>query len=295
MTTASSPPAISFEFFPPTGASGAMRLWRSVERLAPLDPAFVSVTYGAGGATRERTFGAIHAIHDRARLDVAGHLTCVGATRAETLGVARLYRKMGVRRIVALRGDMPDGAPFSPHENGFAGSVELVRALKDMDDFHVTVGAYPEPHPEAGSDGADIDHLKRKFDAGADAAITQFFFEAETFLRFRDQCVAAGITQPVIPGVLPVESFAKVQRFAARCGATIPEWMKSAYRNVEDAAQEDLLSTSIATEICDTLSREGAEHIHLYTLNNPDLPYRVCQALGVETRPMSIAVAGGCG
>ena len=289
------PIGVSFEFFPPTGATGAMRVWRSVERLAPLGPTLVSVTYGAGGATRERTFGAIHAIHDRARLDVAGHLTCVGASRSETLGVAKLYEKMGVRRIVALRGDMPDGGAFQPHENGLSDSVELVKALKGEGDFHVTVGAYPEPHPEARDENADIEHLKRKFDAGADAAITQFFFEAETFLRFRDRCVAAGITQQIIPGVLPVESFKKVQRFAERCGAVIPQWMISAYRNVEDEAQEDLLSTSIASEICDTLRREGADHIHLYTLNNPDLPYRVCQALGVETQPMRIAAAGGCG
>ena len=295
MTRSDDKIGISFEFFPPTGATGAMRLWRSVERLAPLGPKFVSVTYGAGGATRERTFGAIHAIHDRARLDVAGHLTCVGASKSETLGVARLYSKMGVRRIVALRGDMPGGGPFQPHEDGFSGSVELVTALKKAGDYHVTVGAYPEPHPEARDDNADIEHLKRKFDAGADAAITQFFFEPETFLRFRDRCVAAGITQPVFPGVLPVESFSKVQRFAERCGAVIPQWMVSAYGNVEDEAQEELLSTSIATEICDTLRREGAEHIHLYTLNNPDLPYRVCQALGVETQPMRIAAAGGCG
>lgn len=183
------PISISFEFFPPTGATGAMRLWRSVERLAPLGPKFVSVTYGAGGATRERTFGAIHAIHDRARIDVAGHLTCVGASRRETLNIAKLYARMGVRRIVALRGDMPGGGPFQAHEDGFSGSVELVRALKASGEFHVTVGAYPEPHPEARNNDTDIEHLKRKFDAGADAAITQFFFEAETFLRFRDRCV----------------------------------------------------------------------------------------------------------
>lgn len=293
MTT--STPTISFEFFPPKGPEGAMRLWRSVERLAPLGPRYVSVTYGAGGSTRERTVSAIHTIRDRARLDVAGHLTCVGATKEETLSVARTYAKMGCRRIVALRGDAQDpSVGFVPHPGGFSGSVELVKALKAEGRFHVTVGAYPEPHPEASSDGADVDHLKRKFDAGADDAITQFFFDIDTFLRFRDRCAAAGITKPIIPGVLPIENFSKMQGFAARCGATVPEWMSTAYANAEAADAVELLSVSIASEMCDTLRREGAGHIHLYTLNNPDLPYQVCQALGVETIPMSIAATAGC-
>ncbi|MEX2518948.1 MAG: methylenetetrahydrofolate reductase [NAD(P)H] [Paracoccaceae bacterium] len=292
---ASSAPTISFEFFPPKGPEGAARLWRSVERLAPLGPRFVSVTYGAGGSTRERTIAAIHTIRDRARLDVAGHLTCVGATREETLSVARAYRKMGCRRIVALRGDAQGGAAqFEPHPGGFTGSVELIGALKAEGPFHVTVGAYPEPHPDAGGDNADVEHLKRKFDAGADDAITQFFFDTETFLRFRDRCAAAGICKPVIPGVLPVEHFGRMKNFAARCGATVPEWMATAFANAEAAGAVELLSVSIASEMCDTLRREGAGHIHLYTLNNPDLPYQVCQALGVETTPMRVAASGGC-
>lgn len=290
-----SAPTISFEFFPPKGQNGAMRLWRSVERLAPLGPKFVSVTYGAGGSTRERTVSAIHAIRERARLDVAGHLTCVGATREETLRVARLYAKMGCRRIVALRGDAAEGdGVFRPHPEGFTGSVDLIRGLKDLGPFHITVGAYPEPHPEARGDNADVDHLKRKFDAGADDAITQFFFDVEDFLRFRDRCAAAGIDKPVIPGVLPIENFARMKGFAARCGANVPEWMEAAYANAEASDAVELLSISIASEMCDTLNREGAGHIHLYTLNNPDLPYQVCQALGVETQPMRIAAAGGC-
>lgn len=292
---ATSAPSISFEFFPPRGRDGAMRLWRSVERLAPLGPKFVSVTYGAGGSTRERTVSAIHAIRERARLDVAGHLTCVGATREETLGVARLYAKMGCRRIVALRGDAAEGdAAFAPHPEGFSGSVELIAALKATGRFHVTVGAYPEPHPEATSDDADIVHLKRKFDAGADDAVTQFFFDVEDYLRFRDRCAAAGIDRPIIPAVLPIENFGRMTRFAARCGATVPDWMGAAFANAAEAGAEELLSISIASEMCDTLHREGAGHIHLYTLNNPDLPYQVCQALGVETQPMRIAAAGGC-
>ncbi|MFV0475759.1 MAG: methylenetetrahydrofolate reductase [NAD(P)H] [Pikeienuella sp.] len=291
-----SPPSISFEFFPPKGPKGAMRLWRSVERLAPLGPRFVSVTYGAGGSTRERTVAAIQTIRDRAGLDVAGHLTCVGAGREETMAVARTYAKMGCRRIVALRGDGAEGAgTFAPHPGGFSGSVDLIRALKDEGGFHVTVGAYPEPHPEARGEGADIAHLKRKFDAGADDAITQFFFDTETFLRFRDRCAAAGIERPIIPGVLPIEDFARMAGFAARCGARVPDWMKTAYANAEAADAVELLSVSIAAEMCDRLRREGAGHIHIYTLNNPDLPYQVCQALGVEVRPMRIAATGGCG
>ncbi|MFN3261972.1 MAG: methylenetetrahydrofolate reductase [NAD(P)H] [Pikeienuella sp.] len=288
-------PTISFEFFPPKGPEGALRLWRSVERLAPLGPCFVSVTYGAGGSTRERTVAAIQTIRDRAGLDVAGHLTCVGATREETLAVARTYAKLGCRRIVALRGDPANGAErFTPHPGGFSGSVELIEALKAEGRFHVSVGAYPEPHPEAAGEGADVTHLKRKFDAGADDAITQFFFDVETFLRFRDRCAKAGIDRPIIPGVLPIENFARMKGFAARCGARVPAWMETAFANAEETGAGELLSISIAAEMCDTLRREGAGHIHLYTLNNPDLPYQVCQALGVETTPMRIAATGGC-
>ncbi|MEM8751463.1 MAG: methylenetetrahydrofolate reductase [NAD(P)H] [Pseudomonadota bacterium] len=287
-------PTISFEFFPPKGPTGAMRLWSSVERLAPLGPKFVSVTYGAGGSTRERTVAAIHAIRERARLDVAGHLTCVGAAKSETLGVAKLYARMGCKRIVALRGDAPDGeAAFAPHPKGFSGSVELVAALREAGDHHITVGAYPEPHPEAGSEGADVEHLKRKFDAGADDAITQFFFDPECFLRFRDRCVAAGIEKPIIPGVLPIENFAKMKGFAARCGASVPNWMETAFSNAEDAGATELLAISIAAEMCDALTKEGVGHIHLYTLNNPDLTYQLCQAIGVETTPMRVAASAG--
>lgn len=273
-----------------------MRLWRSVERLAPMGPEFVSVTYGAGGSTQERTIAAIHTIRERARLDVAGHLTCVGASREETLAIADSYAKMGCRRIVALRGD-PQNAEegFRQHPGGFSGSCDLVSALKETGRFHVSVGAYPEPHPEAADENADVEHLKRKFDAGADDAITQFFFSAETFLRFRDRCAAAGIDKPVIPGVLPIENFGRMRNFAARCGATVPDWMVSAFENAKEAGATELLSISIASEMCDRLNREGAGHIHLYTLNNPDLPYQVCQALGIEPKPVSIAATGGCG
>lgn len=289
-------PSVSFEFFPPSGTMGAMRLWSAVERLAPLGPKFVSVTYGAGGGTRQKTIAAIHAVRERARLDVAGHLTCVGATRSETLSVADIYAKMGCRRIVALRGDAPGGAGrFEPHPDGFSDSVELVEALAATGRFRIAVGAYPEPHPEAAGDDADVLHLKRKFDAGADEAITQFFFDVEDFLRFRDRCVKAGIDKPIIPGVLPIENFAKMSGFARKCGAGVPDWMAAAFERAEEAGAAELLSISIASEICDTLVNEGAEHLHLYTLNNPDLAYQVCQALGVEPQATRIAMAAGCG
>lgn len=293
MTTAAGL-SLSFEFFPPKGPDGAARLWRSVERLAPLGPQFVSVTYGAGGSTRDRTVSAIHAIRERARLDVAGHLTCVGASKAETLDVARSYARLGCRRIVALRGDPAErGAVFAPHEDGFAGSIELIEGLGALRRFHITVGAYPELHPDAGGGNADVEHLKRKFDAGADDAITQFFFDVEDFLRFRDRCTAAGIVKPVIPGILPIENFGRMANFAAKCGATVPGWMGTAFENAAEAGAEELLAVSIASEMADTLRREGAGHLHFYTLNNPDLPYQVCQALGVETLPMRVAAVGG--
>lgn len=286
---------ISFEFFPPQGAQGAMRLWTSVERLAPLAPEFVSVTYGAGGTTRDRTVAAIHTIRERARLNVAGHLTCVGATKLETLAIARTYAKMGCRHIVALRGDAPEGGEFETHPGGFSGSVGLIEALGAMGDFKISVGAYPERHPEAASWDADVEHLKRKQDAGATEAITQFFFDHETFLRFRDRCVAGGVTIPIIPGVLPIENFGKMKRFAARCAASVPVWMDTAFANAEEAGASDLLSLSIASELCEELLREGAGRLHIYTLNNPDLTYQLCQALGVEAQPMRLAAVGGCG
>ena len=291
--SASALPRISFEFFPPKSPKASMALWSAVERLAPLGPDFVSVTYGAGGTTRDRTLAAILAIRDRARLDVAGHLTCVGASKNDVLKVARAYAKLGVRRIVALRGDAPDGEAFRAHPDGFAGSVELIEALAAQDQFQIWVGAYPERHPEATNDKADIEHLKRKLDAGATGAITQFFFDNDSFLRFRDRAAAAGITAPIIPGILPVENFARMAAFAAKCGTEIPPWMHKAYGNATSEAEHDLLSVAICAEQCDCLTEEGVEHLHLYTMNKPDLPYQVCQALGVEPVPMRVAASCG--
>jgi methylenetetrahydrofolate reductase (NADPH) len=292
-TTSGALPSLSFEFFPPHNPEGSLRLWRSVERLAPLAPRFVSVTYGAGGTTRDRTAAAIQTIVERARLPVAGHLTCVGASREETLEVARAYARLGVRRIVALRGDPPRGAGrFEPHPDGFAGAAELVAALRGVGDFEISVAAYPEKHPEAPDLAADIEHLKRKVDAGASNVITQFFFDTDDFLRFRDACAAAGIAVPIIPGVLPVENFAKMTNFAARCQARVPEWMHRAFARAETEADAYLLSVSIACVQCDALIREGVTHLHLYTLNNPDLTYDVCHALGYAAAPLAVAADG---
>ncbi len=287
-------PSLSFEFFPPHSPEASLRLWRSVERLAPLAPRFVSVTYGAGGTTRDRTNAAIQTILGRARLTVAGHLTCVGASREETLDVARGYARMGVRRIVALRGDPPKGETrFVPHPDGFASAAELVAGLRSVGDFEIAVGAYPEAHPEALSLAADIDNLKRKLDAGASTAITQFFFENETFLRFRDACARAGITAPIVPGILPVENFGKMLNFAARCRAAVPEWMHKAYAHADTPEAAHLLSVATAADQCSGLIAEGVEHLHVYTLNNPDLTFDVCRALGYVAAPLAFAAEGG--
>ncbi len=287
-------PRVSFEFFPPKSPRASMALWESVQRLAPLAPEFVSVTYGAGGATRDRTMAAMLAIRDCARLNVAGPLTCVGATRAEVLKVARDYARLGCHRIVALRGDPPAGQTrFEPHPDGFKGAVELVAALSGLGLFDIWVAAYPEVHPEASSPQADIDQLKRKLDAGATGAITQLFFENETFYRFRDACAAAGITAPIMPGILPVEDFDKTVRFAESCGATVPKWMFKAYGNAEDDASHDLLSIAIATEQCDELLSDGVSDLHFYTLNKSELVFQVCRALGVEPEPVQIAAGVG--
>ncbi|GIX15353.1 MAG: methylenetetrahydrofolate reductase [Paracoccaceae bacterium] len=285
--------SVSFEFFPPSTPEATLRLWRSVERLAPLGPRFVSVTYGAGGTTRDRTLAAIMTIRDRARLDVAGHLTCVGATREETLEVARAYRRLGARAVVALRGDPPKGtARFQPHPGGFRNAAELVAALKADGAGEIYVAAYPEVHPEAASAEADLDNLRAKVEAGATAAITQFFFDTERFLRFRDRAAAAGIHAPILPGILPIENFEKMCGFAARCGTHVPEELHRAFARAETAEDRQLLATAIACEQCDRLRAEGVGHFHFYTLNNPDLTFNICRALGFEAVPLSIAAGG---
>jgi methylenetetrahydrofolate reductase (NADPH) len=285
-------PSVSFEFFPPKSLEGSFRLWDCVSALGPFQPSFVSVTYGAGGTTRRLTHEAVATIRKTSGLPVAAHLTCVDATREETLAIAQAYAEAGITEIVALRGDPPQGAEgFRPHPEGFASSVELVDALARTGRFAIRVGAYPERHPQAASDSADIEFLKRKIDAGASSAITQFFFQPETFLRFRDACAAAGISAPILPGILPVESWSGVRRLAARCGASIPPATARAFENAERDGATGLLALATATALCDRLLREGVEHLHFYTLNKPDLTRDTCLALGLAPRPRLQAVA----
>jgi methylenetetrahydrofolate reductase (NADPH) len=285
-------PAISFEFFPPQSLEASFRLWDTVQTLAPLSPRFVSVTYGAGGTTRNLTREAVATLHKTSGLNVAAHLTCVNASRAETLEIAEGFAEAGVREIVALRGDPPKGAAaFTPHPEGFANSCELISALAAMGRFTIRVGAYPDVHPEAASAAADIDWLKAKLDAGADEAITQFFFEAETFLRFRDACAKAGIDHAVTPGILPIENWKGTRRFAERCGAKLPDWLIDAFGKAERDGREDLLAIAQCTELCSDLVDHGVERLHFYTLNRPDLTRDVCHALGITHRPMLENVA----
>ena len=278
-------PSISFEFFPPKSLEASFRLWDTVQSLAPLNPRFVSVTYGAGGTTRELTRDAVGTLHSATDLNVAAHLTCVDASREETLAIADDFATAGVSEIVALRGDPPKGSTgFQPHPDGFADSCELIEALADTGKFNIRVGAYPEQHPEAASAQADIDWLKRKIDSGASEAITQFFFEADTFFRFRDACVKAGIDAPIIPGILPIENWVGTRKFAASCGANIPAWMDNAFEKALRDGRHDLLATAIATELCSDLLEGGVENLHFYTLNKPDLTRDICHALGVTPR-----------
>lgn len=275
-------PDVSFEFFPPQSLEASFRLWDTVQTLAPLNPRFVSVTYGAGGTTRDLTREAVATLHKSSGLTVAAHLTCVNASRAETLAIADDYAAAGVSEIVALRGDPPKGsAGFEAHSEGFANSVELIEALADTGKFQIRVGAYPEAHPEAADMAANVDWLKRKIDAGADEALTQFFFEAETFLRFRDACAKAGITAPIIPGVLPIENWKGARSFALRCGTTVPDWLDDAFTKAIRDGREDLLATAVCTEMCSELMDEGVNSLHFYTLNRPELTRDVCHALGV--------------
>ena len=278
-------PSVSFEFFPPKSLEGSFRLWDCVNTFTPLSPSFVSVTYGAGGTTRKLTHEAVSTIHRTSGLRVAAHLTCVDATKAETMQIAQSYAEEGVTDIVALRGDAPKGASnFTPHPDGFASSVELVAALAETGKFNVQVGAYPEKHPEAADQAADIAFLKRKIDAGACAAITQFFFEAETFFRYRDACTKAGIDAPIIPGILPIENWKGAQNFAKRCGAAIPQVVSDAFTNATRDGTTDLLATALATELCDELIEGGVPHLHFYTLNRPELTRDICHALGVTPK-----------
>ena len=285
-------PRISFEFFPPQSLDASFRLWETVQALTPLQPQFVSVTYGAGGTTRTQTHEAVATIQRNYGVPVAAHLTCVNATRAETLAIADAYAQAGVTEIVALRGDAPKGqARFTPHPDGFASSVDLVAALARTGKFTLRVGAYPEPHPDAADSAADVTWLKRKIDAGATSAITQFFFDADTFFRFRDACARAGITAPIIPGILPITNWDGAKKFARRCGTSVPVKLDEAFATAARDGREDLLALTQCTALCDRLIQGGVLDLHFYTLNRPHLTREVVRALGILPSPALEKVA----
>jgi methylenetetrahydrofolate reductase (NADPH) len=277
---------VSFEFFPPKSDAMADTLWASIQTLAPLRPRFVSVTYGAGGSTRERTHATVERILSETELTPAAHLTCVGATRDEVDAVARDYWQLGVRHIVALRGDAPEpGTHFKPHPQGYANGAELVAGLKAVAPFDISVAAYPEIHPDSGDRGSDLDNLKRKIDAGADRAITQFFFSADCFLRFRDAAAAAGISVEIVPGILPVSNVATTRRFAQTCGAEIPEWLDRLFEGLDDLpSARQLIAATVAAELCGQLYAGGVRHFHFYTLNRAELSYAICHLLGIRAK-----------
>ena len=286
---------VSFEFFPPADAAMEQLLWSSVQRLAPLAPRFVSVTYGADGSTRERTHNVVTRIQRETSLIGAPHLTCVGASQTEVLDIARRYWAQGIRHIVALRGDPPAGsAGYRPHPDGFAYGADLVAGLRRVADFDISVAAYPETHPEARSPAADLDNLKAKVDAGATRAITQFFFETDTYLRFRDRCAAAGIGVSIVPGILPITRFPQVTRFAARCGASVPEWLERRFAGLDDDPDtRRLIAANFAIEQVEQLRRHGVSEFHFYTLNRAELTYAICHALGLRPQPAALLAAAG--
>lgn len=275
---------VSFEFFPPKSEAMAETLWQSVETLAPLGPRFVSVTYGAGGTTRERTHATVARIAQETNIPAAAHLTCVEASKEEIEEVARAYWDAGVRHIVALRGDPPTaGSKFAPHPHGYTGAADLVAGLRAIAPFEISVAAYPETHPEAGCAQSDIDNLKRKLDAGATRAITQFFHEADIFFRFRDAAAAAGITADIVPGIMPVNNFAGVKRMSAMCGTQVPDWMERLFVGLDDLpAARQLVAGTIAAEMCRRLYAGGVRDFHFYTLNRAELAYAICHMLGLR-------------
>ncbi|MGA0426890.1 MAG: methylenetetrahydrofolate reductase [NAD(P)H], partial [Alphaproteobacteria bacterium] len=261
----------------------ASTLWQSVQRLTPFKPSFVSVTYGAGGTTRERTHETVRKITQETSLSAAAHLTCVSATSLEVDEIANDYWAMGVRHIVALRGDMPEpGQAYQPTVNGYAYASDLVTGLKKLHDFEISVAAYPETHPEARDLATEIDNLKRKFDAGASRAITQFFFETKDFLHYRDKMAAAKLEMPVIPGILPVTNFKSMVAFAGRCGATVPKWVSQRFEGLDDDLEtRSGIAAAMAVEQCKELEREGVNAFHFYTLNRAELTTAICRMLGL--------------
>jgi methylenetetrahydrofolate reductase (NADPH) len=281
--------AVSFEFFPPKTERMEAQLWDAVQALAPLAPRFVSVTYGAGGSTRERTHNTVARIVKETGISAAAHLTCVEASKDEIAEVARAYWEVGVRHIVALRGDPPvAGARFEPHPDGYASAADLVAGLQKIAPFDISVAAYPETHPEAQSAGSDIDNLKRKLDAGASRAITQFFFSPEAYFRFRDQVAAAGISAEIVPGILPVSNVGQTRKIAASCGTVIPDWMDRLFEGLDDhPGARQLVAATVSAEMCRRLYAGGVRHFHFYTLNRAELSYAICHLLGL--RPVTLA------
>ena len=283
----SSRPRVSFEFFPPKSDEAEANLWKAIQRLAPLGPAFVSVTYGAGGSTRERTHRTVSRILAETDLRPAAHLTCVEASRDEVDEVIRDYKASGVTHIVALRGDPPGGSGiggvYTPRADGYANATELTQAISRVGGFEITVGAYPEKHPESPSIQHDIDVLKAKVDAGATRAVSQFFFDMDAFLRFRDRVRTAGVTIPLIPGIMPVSNFNGLKRMSAACGAAVPDWLAAQFDGLDDDPEtRKLLAASVAAETCARLQEEGFQDFHFYTLNRADLVYAICRVLGVR-------------
>ncbi len=286
-------PRVSFEFFPPKDEQMEQTLWASVQRLTPLQPRFVSVTYGADGSTRTRTHNIVTRIQQSTSLTAAPHLTCVGASREEILDIARNYWQHGIRHIVALRGDPPQGgSKYVPHGGGFAYAVDLVKGLKSVGDFEISVATYPEPHPESPHADFELDNLKAKLDAGAARAITQFFFDHELFLRFRDKCAAAGIKASIVPGILPITRFPQMIRMAQRCGASVPDSLVHRFAGLDDDPDtRRLIAAAVAIEQVQALQQHGVEEFHFYTLNRSELTYAICHALNVRT-PAVQAAAG---
>jgi methylenetetrahydrofolate reductase (NADPH) len=280
---------VSFEFFPPKTEKMEETLWESIQALAPLGPRFVSVTYGAGGSTRERTHATVARIQRETPLSAAAHLTCVEASKDEILAVADEYWAAGVRHIVALRGDPPTlGAKFEARPDGYASAADLVAGLKARHPFEISVAAYPECHPEAVSAKADIENLKRKLDAGATRAITQFFFSPEAFFRFRDAAAKAGIDQEIVPGILPVSNVAQTRRMAGMCGTAIPDWMGRLFEGLDDhPGARALVAATIAAEMCRKLYAGGVRHFHFYTLNRAELSFAICHLLGLRAQPVA--------
>jgi methylenetetrahydrofolate reductase (NADH) len=287
---------VSFEFFPPKTPEMEQSLWDCIRRLAPLQPNFVSVTYGAGGTTRERTHTTVKRILTETALIPAAHLTCVAATRADIDAVIRAYAQAGVNHIVALRGDPPGGLSerYAPHPGGYCNAADLVAGIKRVADIEVSVSAYPEKHPDSATVQADIDMLKAKVDAGATRAMTQFFFENSLYFRYLDRVRAAGIAIPVVPGILPVQNFKQTKNFAARAGASVPAWLAQRFDGLDDdPATRKLIAAAVAAEQVLDLVDHGVTDFHFYTMNRADLVYAVCHLLGLRPQPASLPLPAG--